>query len=170
MNSYNVNSYDRYESPIHMMWINILWIHMTLWIHIYDDVGAFSTDWNHQVKLLATILCRLCKMALSPTHSHGRQRIQLAWIMAYTRRFITLEKENIDAILHVDWPCNAIELCMFIGYVYYYCTCCRVAHISLNRIDPWFDNLLHEQTKYRKHLHDAFAYGYKSIACPDHDK
>ena len=22
-----------------------------------DDVGAFSSDWNHHVKLLATILC-----------------------------------------------------------------------------------------------------------------
>ncbi len=38
----------------------------------------------------------------------------------------TLEKENIDAILHMDRPCNATELCMFIGYVNYYCTCCRV--------------------------------------------
>jgi hypothetical protein len=44
----------------------------------------------------------------------------------------TLEKENIDAILHMDQPCNATELCMFIGYVNYCCTCCRVVHISLN--------------------------------------
>jgi hypothetical protein len=43
-------------------------------------------------------------------------------------------------------------------------------HISLNRIDPWFDNLLHGQTKCRKHLYNAFANGYKSIACPDHNK
>ena len=83
----------------------------------------------------------------------------------------TLEKENIDAILHMDWPCNATELCMFIGCVNYYRTCCRVImHISLNLIDPWFGNLLHGQTKCRKHLYNAFAYGYKSKACPDHNK
>ncbi len=59
---------------------------------------------------------------------------------------------------------------MFIGYVNYYCTCCRATHISLNRIDLRFDNLLHGQTKCREHLHNAFAYGYKSIACPGHSK
>jgi hypothetical protein len=26
-----------------------------------DDVGAFSSDWDHHVNLLATILCRLRK-------------------------------------------------------------------------------------------------------------
>ncbi len=46
----------------------------------------------------------------------------------------------------MDWPCNATELCMFIGYINYYCTCRRVAHISLNQIDPQFINLLHRQT------------------------
>jgi hypothetical protein len=82
----------------------------------------------------------------------------------------TLEKENINAIIHMDGPCNATELCMFIGYIYHYCTCRRVAHISLNWIDLQFDNLVHEETKCRKHLYNAFAYGYKSIACPDHNK
>ncbi len=82
----------------------------------------------------------------------------------------TSEKENIDAILHMDWPCNATELCMFIGYVNYYQTCRRVAHISLNLIDPRFDNLLHGQTKCRKHSYNAYAYGCKSIACPNHNK
>jgi hypothetical protein len=153
------------------MWINIMQIHMILWIHIYNDVGAFSTDWNHHAKLLATILCWLRKMALSLAQSHGGQRNWLAWIMAYTKRFNTVEKENIDAILHMDWPCNATELCMFIGYVNYYCTCCRATHKPLNQVDPWFDNLLHEQTKGRKHFYNVFAYhGYKSIAFPDHDK
>jgi hypothetical protein len=82
----------------------------------------------------------------------------------------TLEKKNIDAILHMDWPCNATELCMFIGYINYYLICRRVMHISLNRIDPRFDNLFHGQTKCRKHLYNAYAYGCKSIACPDHKK
>ncbi len=66
-------------------------------------------------------------------------------------------------------PCNATGLCMFIGYVNKYCVCCRVAHISLNQIDPRFDILLHGQTKCRKHLYNAFAHGCKSIACPNHN-
>ncbi len=80
------------------------------------------------------------KMALPLAHSHGHQF------------------------------CNATELCMFIGYINYYCTCCRVGHISLNRIDLQFNNLIHEQTKCGKHLYNVFAYGYKSIACPDHNE
>ncbi len=43
------------------MRIHMTWIHMILWILIYNDVGAFSTYWNHHVKLLATILCWLCR-------------------------------------------------------------------------------------------------------------
>jgi hypothetical protein len=38
VNSYNVNSYDIMIS------------------YTYDDVGAFYSDWNYHVKLLATIL------------------------------------------------------------------------------------------------------------------
>ncbi len=81
----------------------------------------------------------------------------------------TLEKDNIDAILHMNCPCNATELCMFIGYINNYCTYCRFAHISLNWIDPRFDVLLHEKTKCRKHLYNAFAHGCTSIACPNHN-
>ena len=109
-------------------------------------------------------------MALPFAHSQGHQRDWLAWIMAYATMFILYKKENIDAILHMDWPCNATELCMFIGYVNYNRTCRRVVHISLHRIDLRFDNLLHGQTKCRKYLYNAYAYGCKSIACPDHNK
>ncbi len=129
----------------------------------------FSSVWNHQVKLLATILRWLCKNGFTIGPFTRRQRNWLAWIMAYATMF-TLKKKNINAILHMDWPCNATELCMFIGYVNYYRTCCRVAQISLNQIDLQFDNLLHGQTKCRKHLYNAYAYGCKSIACSDHNK
>ncbi len=70
----------------------------------------------------------------------------------------------------MDWPCNATELCMFIGCINYYRLCRRVVHISLNRIDLRFDNLLHGQTKRRKHLYNAFAHGCNSIAFPNHNK
>ncbi len=128
-----------------MMWNNILWINMILWIHVYDDVGAFSSDWNHHVKLLATILHWLRKngFTIGPFTRPSEKLTGLD--NGLCQDVYTLEKENIDAILHMDWPCNATELCMFIGYVNYYCTCCRVAHISLNQIDPRFDNLLHGQ-------------------------
>ncbi len=141
-----------------------------LWIRIYDDVGAFSSDWNHHVKLLATILrwWRKNGFTIGP---FARPSEKLTGFDNDLRHNVyTLEKENINALLHMDQPCNATELCMFIGYLNYYCTCCMVAHISLNQIDPRFDNLLHEQTKCRKHLYNAFAYGYTSIACPDHNK
>ncbi len=143
---------------------------MILWIHIYNDVGAFSSDWNHHVKLLATILRWLCKNCFTIGPFTRPSEKLTGFDNGLCHDVNTLEKENINAVLYMDWPCNAIELCMFIGYVNYYCTCCRVAHISLNWIDLRFDNLLHGQTKCRKHLYNAFAYGYKSIACPDCNK
>jgi hypothetical protein len=39
--------------------------------------------------------------------------------VAYTTRFKALEKED-NAILHMDHPCNATELSMFIGCINYY--------------------------------------------------
>ncbi len=103
-----------------------------------------------------------------PIHTAVRETDWLWWwLMPQCSYF---RKRERYAILHMDQPCNATELCMLIGHVNYYCTCPRVAHISLNRIDPRFDNLLHEQTKCRKHLYNVSAYGYKSIACPDHNE
>ncbi len=88
-------------------------------------------------------------MALPLTHSsvNGPSEKLTGLDNGLYHNVYTLEKENIDAILHMDRPCNATELCMFIGYENYYCTCRRIAHISLNRIDLQFDNLLHGQTK-----------------------
>jgi hypothetical protein len=48
----------------------------------------------------------------------GHQRNWLARLLAYTTRLKALKK--IDAILHMDHPCNATELHMFIGCVNYY--------------------------------------------------
>jgi hypothetical protein len=38
-----------------------------------DDVGAFSSDWNHHINLLATILRRLCKISftINPSSVNG---------------------------------------------------------------------------------------------------
>jgi hypothetical protein len=155
---------------IHIIWCWCIWIHTILWSHIYNDVGVFF-HWLESPRQAVShhFMLSTQNMALLLAHSHGHQRNWLAWIMAYAMMFI-LWKKMIIAILHMDWPCNATELCMFIGYVNYYRTCCRVAHILLNQIEPRFDNLLHGQTKCRKHLYNAFAYDCKSIACPDHNK
>jgi hypothetical protein len=87
-----------------------------------DDDGAFSDDWDHHVNLIATILWRLrenvliinslkCELAINETDWLGY------WL---TPQGLKLWKKKIDAILHMDHPCNATELRMLIGCVNYY--------------------------------------------------
>jgi hypothetical protein len=87
-----------------------------------DDVGDFSNDWDHHVNLLATNLGQLhengftinplkCKWAVKETDWLGY------WL---TPRGLKPWKMKIDAILHIDHPCNATELRMFIVCINYY--------------------------------------------------
>jgi hypothetical protein len=82
-----------------------------------DDVGVFSNNWDHHVNLLATVLRRLhekgftiyplkCEWAIKETDWLGY------WL---TPPGSKSWKKKVDTILHMDHPCNATELRMFIG-------------------------------------------------------
>jgi hypothetical protein len=84
-----------------------------------DDIGAYSNDWDHHVKLIATILQRLhengfiinplkCEWAIKETDWLGY------WL---TPRGLKPWEKKIDTILHMDCLCNATELRMFIGCI-----------------------------------------------------
>ncbi len=99
-------------------------------------LAPFTSDWNHHVKLLATILCWLCKNSFTISPITWPWEKLTGLVIGFKPRGVmkdevyTLEKEHQN----------------------YYCTCCRVAHISFNRIDLQFANLFHGKTKCKRIL------------------
>jgi hypothetical protein len=86
-----------------------------------DDVGTFSSDWDHHVNLLATILRKLCEngFTINPLNCEWAVK-ETDWLGYWlTPRGLKPWKKEIDAILHMDHPCNATEICMFIGCINY---------------------------------------------------
>jgi hypothetical protein len=97
-----------------------------------DDVGAFSSDWNHHINLLATILRRLHKNAFTINPLKCEWAIKETDWLGYwlTPQGLKLWKKKIDAILYMDCPHNATEMCMFNGCLtYYHDMWPRCAHI-----------------------------------------
>jgi hypothetical protein len=87
-----------------------------------NDVSTFSSDWNHHVNLLATILHQLCKnwFTINPLKCEWAIK-ETDWLDYWlTPQGLKPQKKKIDAIFHMDCPCNTTELCMFIGCVNYY--------------------------------------------------
>jgi hypothetical protein len=133
-----------------------------------DDVGAFSRDWEYHINLLATILRQLrensftinplkCEWAIKETDWLGY------WL---TPQGLKPWKKKIDAIIHLDCPCNATELCIVIGCINYYCdmwpSCAHILKPLTNQSGLKQKNLLlNEQMKCKKHSKNAFAYGFQ---------
>jgi hypothetical protein len=87
-----------------------------------NDVGAFFNDWDHHVKLIATILQRLREhgFVINPLKCEWAIK-ETDWLDYWlTPQGLKPWKKKIDAILHIDRPRNATELRMFIGCVNYY--------------------------------------------------
>jgi hypothetical protein len=84
-----------------------------------DDVGAFSSDWDHHVNLLATILRQLRKNGFTIYPLKCEMVVKESYWLGYwlTPQGLKPWKRKIDSILHMDYPCNATELHMFIGCV-----------------------------------------------------
>jgi hypothetical protein len=87
-----------------------------------DDVGAFSSDWDHHVNLLANILWQSCEngFAINPLKCEWAIK-ETDWLGYWlTPRGLKPWKKKIGTILHIDCPCNAMKLRMFISCVNYY--------------------------------------------------
>ncbi len=87
-----------------------------------DDVCAFSQTWEHHIKLLHNILHHLSKngFIINPLKCEWAIK-ETDWLSYWlTPRDLKPWKKKIDAILHMNRPWNATELCMFIGCINYY--------------------------------------------------
>jgi hypothetical protein len=87
-----------------------------------DDVGAFSSTWDHHVNLLSTILRQLHEngFTMNPLKCEWAVK-ETDWLDYWlTPRGLKPGKKKIDAILHMDHPHNTTELHMCIGCMSYY--------------------------------------------------
>jgi hypothetical protein len=85
-------------------------------------VGAFFYDWSHHINLLSTILIVCIKNGFTINPLKCEWAIKETDWLGYwlTPHGLKHWKQKINAILDMDFPCNATELRMFISCVNYY--------------------------------------------------
>ncbi len=84
-----------------------------------NDISAFFNDWDHHVNLIATILWQLCEngYTINPLKCKWVVK-EIDWLGYWlTPQGLKPWKKKKDAVLHMDCPCNATELRMFIGCI-----------------------------------------------------
>ncbi|KAL7483839.1 hypothetical protein ACHAW6_009478 [Cyclotella cf. meneghiniana] len=99
-----------------------------------DDVGAFFQTWKHHIKLLGDILHQLCDngFTINPLKCEWAVK-EIDWLGYWlTPRELKPWKKKIDAILHMDWPRNTTELCMFMVALTTTGICGQVVPIHIN--------------------------------------
>jgi hypothetical protein len=98
-----------------------------------DDIGAFSPDWEHHLKLLCTILTKLQENGFTVNLLKCDWAVkEMDWLRYWlTPTGLKPWKMKIDTVLKMEAPNTLQELRAFIGMVNYYHNICLIEHTSL---------------------------------------
>ena len=87
-----------------------------------DDVGVFSSSWQHHMDFLDNVLRHLCNNGFTVNPLKCEWAVQETDWFGYwlTPRGLKPWKKKIDTILHMDRPRTSTDLRRFIGCVNFY--------------------------------------------------